>query len=187
MRSYENKNLLVPSHDDFQFQGRKYRKIILNDELDSVLSAIDHYWPPASEIVTSGIRVPDDSLRIIRQYLRSKGLDKKYPEAMTCDILDKGKDIRFDGDIYAWQAGWSALLNAGVIVNPPFEAVCLMDYFRNGINKKGQRIGQSPHVKKKAFDLSGTDSLTIVKRLVEDKMIRGFLLERENNCIHCDI
>lgn len=181
MKSYSNKNLLVPDHDDFEFQGRKYRKVILTDELDSILFSIDKYWPEKSEIVTSGVRIPDDSLRIIRQYMRSKGLDRKYPEAMTCDILDKV------GSEYVWQKGWSALLNSGVIVNPPFEAVCLMDYFRNGINKKGNLIGQSPHVKKKAFDLSGTDSLTIVKRLVEDKMIRGYLLERENNCLHCDI
>lgn len=188
MKAYENKNLIVPDRDGYEFQGRTYRKVVLNDELDRILSAIDHYWPPASEIVTSAIRVPDDSLRIIRTYMRAKGLDKKYPEAMTCDILDKGKDIRFGDDlIYAWQPGWSALLNAGVIVNPPYPAVALMDYFRSGVNKKGQTIGQSPHIRGKAFDLSGLDSLTIVKRLVEDGMIRGYLLERENNCLHIDI
>lgn len=181
MRAYQNKNLIVPDRDGFEFNGKTYRKVILNEELDSILSAIDHYWPPHSEIVTSVIRVPEDSLRIIRQYLRSTGLDRKYPEAMTCDILDQ-----VDGN-YVWQKGWSALLNAGVIVNPPYSAICLMDYYRDKVNKKGQLIGQSPHVKKKAFDLSGLDSLTIVKRLVEDGMIRGYLIERMNNCLHIDI
>jgi hypothetical protein len=181
MKAYNNKNLIVPDHDGFEFQGKKYRKVILNDVLDILLSDIDHYWPPASEIVTSVIREPDDSLRIIREYMKEGGLDKKYPEAMACNILDKT-----EAGQYVWQMGWSALLNAGVIVNPPYSAVCLMDYIRDGANKKGQIIGQSPHVKKKAFDLSGLDSLTIVKRLVEDKKIRGYLPERKNNCLHCD-
>jgi hypothetical protein len=173
MNAYKNKNLLVPEN------------IVLTTELDFALCAIDKYWPPASETVTSAVRTPDDQIRIIRQYLRKKGLQVFYPQAMTCELDDL---ITKDGkQIYAWQEGWSALLNAGIIVNPPYEAECLMDYFRNGVNKKGHWIGQSPHVKKKAFDLSGTDSLTIVKRLVEDKMIRGYLVERENNCIHVDI
>jgi hypothetical protein len=181
-KSYQNKNLLVPNKDGFKFQGREYRKIELTLELDLVLYNIDKYWPPVSEIVTSGVRVPEDSLRIIRQYLTSKSLAKQYPEAMSCQILEK-----YSNGQYLWQMGWSALLNKGVIINPPMAAICLMDYIRDGINKKGQIIGQSPHVKKKAFDLSGTDSLVIVKRLVEDKMIKSYLLERENNCIHCDI
>jgi hypothetical protein len=156
-------------------EGKTYRKVVLNDELDLILCSIDHYWPPKSEIVTSAIRVPEDSLRIIRGYMVSHGLDKKYPEAMTCGILDKVSGT----NEYVWQKGWSAVLNVGVIVNPPYEAVALMDYFREGVNKKGHLIGQSPHIRKKAFDLSGVDSLTIVKRIVEDKKIRGYLLERE--------
>jgi hypothetical protein len=168
-KAYENKNLLVPGH------------IKLTPELDVVLTGVDHYWPPKSETVTSALRDPEDSLRIIRQYLKRRGLDTKYPEAMTCDIDAK------DGDQYVWQMAWSHLLSLNVIINPPLPAKCLMDYVRNGINKKGQVIGQSPHIKGKAFDIGGLDSITIVKRLVEDGMIRGYLVERENNCIHIDI
>lgn len=168
--AYDNKNLLVPE------------TIVLNERLNSTLVAIDKYWPPASETVTSGVRVPKDSLRIIRNYLNKKGLFKTYPEAMACAI-----DDRDENGLYVWQMAWSNLLNIGVIINPPLPAICLMDYFRNGKNKKGMLIGQSPHVRGTSIDISGTDSLTIVKRLVEDEMIRGYLLERENNCIHIDI
>jgi hypothetical protein len=180
--AYKNKNLIVPGEDDFEFNGKKYRKVILNKSLDHILSLIDKYWPEKSEVVTSGVRVPSDSLRIIRGYLKSKDLSRLYPDAMTCDI-----DGRLDNGEYVWQMAWSSLLNKGVIINPPLPAECLMDYFRGEVNKKGKVINQSPHVRGTSFDLSGTDSLTIVKRLVEDKMIRGYLLERENNCIHCDI
>lgn len=181
-KSYENKHLIVPGTDNYKFQGKVYRKVILNIQLDSVLVAIDKYWPPNAEIVTSGVRVPEDSLRIIRGYLTSKGLDKQFPEAMTCKINETTPDKR-----YVWQMAWSTLLNKGIIINPPLPATVLLDYIRNGINRKGKIIGQSPHIKGKAFDLSGTDSLTIVKRLMEDIMIKEYLLERENNCIHCNI
>lgn len=174
--AYNNKNLLVPE------------SVVLNERLNSVLCAIDKYWPPAGEKVTSGVRTPEDSLRIIRAYLKSKDLARIYPDAMICKI-----DAKLPNGQYVWQMAWSHLLNKGVIINPPFPAACLMDYVRGGVNKKGQVIWQSPHIPRKdnplkgAFDISGTDSLTIVKRLVEDKMIRGYLLERENNCIHIDI
>lgn len=181
MKAYGNKNLIVPGVDNYEFNGRKYRKVILNDELDNLLSSIDKYWTPNSEIVTSGIRVPEDSLRIIRTYLVAEKLNKQYPEAMLCKVEDK------KGGYYSWQDGWSALLNKGVIINPPLPAKCLMDYFRDGVNKKGQIIGQSPHVKKKAFDLSGLDSLPIIQKLLKEKIIKGYLLERKNNCLHVDI
>ena len=91
------------------------------------------------------------------------------------------------GDRYIWQMAWSNLLNLGVIINPPLPAVALMDYWRGGLNKKGMLIGVSPHTKGKSFDLSGTDSLAIVQSLKLKEKIKGYLLERENNCIHVDI
>lgn len=168
--AYNNKNLIVPEN------------IILNEYLNSKLCAIDKYWPPNGERVTSAIRSPEDSLRIIRKYLKSKDLARVYPDAMTCAM-----DAKLPNGQYVWQMAWSNLLNIGVIINPPLPAACLMDYFRNGVNRKGIVIKQSPHTRETAIDLSGIDSQTIVKRLVEDKMIRGYLLERENNCIHMDV
>lgn len=168
--AYGNKNLIVSEN------------IILNEHLNSVLCAIDKYWPPNGERVTSGIRSPEDSLRIIRNYLKSKDLARVYPDAMTCAI-----DEKLSNGNYVWQMAWSNLLNKEVIINPPLPATCLMDYFRGTVNKKWQVIKQSPHIKGTAIDLSGIDSEVIVKRLVEDKMIRGYLIERENNCIHIDV
>jgi hypothetical protein len=181
--AYKNKNLIVPDRDDFEFQGRKYKKAILDETTNSILCAIDKHWPPNSEVVTSVIRTVDDSLRLIRDFLRSSGLSRKYPEAMTCGITEKIPGT----DEYVWQKGWSALLNNDIIVNPPYPAICLMDYNSGGVNKKGVVIGQSPHVKGRSFDLSGLDSLTIIKRLVEEGLIRGYRVERKQNCLHCDI
>jgi hypothetical protein len=171
MKAYSNKNLIVP------------RSIVLNDALDKVLSDIDHYWDGRSEKVTSGIRTSDDQIRIIRTYLKAKGLDKKYLDAMNCNVRDKYSD----SNQFVWQMGWSALLNVGVIINPPYTAEVLMDYHRNGVNKKGQIISPSPHTRGTAFDISGLDSLDIVKKLLADGKIKGYLVERENSCIHIDI
>jgi hypothetical protein len=171
MKAYSNKNLIVP------------KTIVLNEALDKVLSEIDPYWEGRTEKVTSGVRTPEDQIRIIRTYLKAKGLHQKYPEAMTCDTRHKWSDE----DEFVWQKAWSALLNVGVIINPPYPAIVLMDYIRNGVNKKGQRIGQSPHTRGTAFDLSGLDSLDIIKKLLVEKKIKSYLVERENNCIHIDI
>jgi hypothetical protein len=170
MKSKKNKNLKVAN------------TVVLNEKLDDFLAEVDSYWT-FPETVTSGVRVPDDQMRIIRQYLIAKGLDSKYPEAMTCNIRDK----YVQNGHYVWQMAWSSLLNKGVIINPPYPAEVLMDYYRNGMNKKGQVIGQSPHTRGTAFDISGLDSLPIIKKLLMDGKIKGYLVERENNCIHVDI
>jgi hypothetical protein len=171
MSAYNNKNLIV------------HKGIVLNADLDGVLSDIDSYWEGRKEKVTSAIRTIDDQLRIIRDYMVDHGLDKKYPDAMTCDVRAKFPNMNF----YKWQMPWSTLLNIGVIINPPIAAKCLLDYWKNGVNKKDTLIGQSPHTKGKSFDISGLDSLDIIKRLLADKKIKGYLIERKNNCIHIDI
>lgn len=171
MKSYSNRYLKVPP------------TVVLNEKIDALLYEIDCDFRDHPETVTSGVRTSEDQLRIIRKYLRAKGLDDNYPEAMTCAVNDKTDDQ----SQFVWQKGWSALLNAGVIINPPLPAVVLMDYIRNGVNKKGQLIGMSPHTRGTAFDLSGTDSLKIVQALKLKGKIRGYLLERENNCLHVDL
>jgi hypothetical protein len=110
MRSSSNKYLTLAPN------------VVLTDELDRVISSIDEYFSAHPETVTSGLRTSEDQLRIIRKYLVAKGLDKKYPEAMTCGTKDK----LTANDEYVWQKGWSALLNVGVIINPPYGAICLM-------------------------------------------------------------
>jgi hypothetical protein len=96
--------------------------------------------------------------------------------------------------IATWQRAWSRLLNKGIIVNPPLEAECLFDYFRNGVNKKGQKIGMSPHYYGKAFDISGGEDYNpvneteVIKHALADKLkgLKGYLLERKQNCLHVD-
>jgi hypothetical protein len=169
--AYKNKYLIVPE------------KVVLTDELDKKLTELDIYFKDHPETVTSGLRTVEDQLRIIRKYLKVKGLDKKYPDTFVCDANEKYTDK----NEFIWQMAWSNLLYVGVIVNPPYPATCLMDYFRGGINKKGLQIGQSPHTRGKAFDLSGLDSEPIVHRLRSEGKVRGYLIERENNCLHVDI
>lgn len=171
MKSYSNRYLKVPP------------SVVLNDKIDALLYDIDCDFKNNPETVTSAVRTSEDQLRIIRKYLRAKGLDNKYPEAMTARVEDKTEDQ----SQFVWQKGWSALLNAGVIINPPLPAVALMDYIRDGVNKKGQLIGMSPHTRGTAIDLSGLDSLKIVQALKLKGKIRGYLVEREQNCLHVDL
>jgi hypothetical protein len=119
-----------------------------------------------------------------------KGLDKKYPEAMTCSV-----DAKLANGEYVWQMPWSELLHIGVIINPPYEAICLMDYFGptgKGPNKKGTKISQTPHARGTAFNIGGgngvDDEAAVVQTALNDHLpgLRDFLKERENNAIHCN-
>jgi hypothetical protein len=82
-----------------------------------------------------------------------------------------------------------------VIINPPLGAVCLFDYYKNGVNKKGLVIPPSAHFYGKAFDIGGgggtdptpADELEVVSRAMgydSTLGIKDFLLERANNCLH---
>lgn len=161
--------------------------VVLNDRIRTKLQQLDAEFKGKPQTVTSGVRDAADQIRIIRKYLVKKGLNKVYPEAMTCGIDDK---YEFESGNYVWQKAWSHLLNIGVIVNPPRAAVVLMDYIRGGGNKKGQTIQPSPHMRgdeTACFDLSGLSGLEIAKRLAAEQKIRGYVPERENNCLHIDI
>jgi len=159
--------------------------VVLNDIQRKKLQEIDPEFKGVPQTLTSGVRDAADQIRIIRKYLVKKGLNKTYPEAMVCGIDDKDA-----AGNYVWQMAWSNLLNVGVIVNPPRAAVVLMDYIRGGGNKKGQTIKPSPHMRgdeTACFDFSGLSGLEIAKRLAAEQKIRGYVPERENNCLHIDI
>jgi hypothetical protein len=173
------------------------RGVVLTDVIEPVIIALDKYFEKEGKVayVTSGLRTSLDQIGIIRSYLVKKGLDKIYPNAMKCELNDKaqfGTKV-----VYAWQEAWSALLNKGIIINPPIAAECLMDYIRDGKNKKGQIIGVSPHFSGIAFDIGGgadgidgnvVSELKIIQQAVNDKMqgLKSFLAERNNNCVHID-
>lgn len=169
--------------------------VVLTESTKSVIISLEKYFEAAHVVawVTSGLRGPEDQLRIIRNALTSRNLDTKYPDVFKKDVSDK---IEVNGKlIYAWQMGWSALLNIGFIVNPPFAAEVLMDYYRPGstANKKGKVIGQTPHATGRAFDIGGGEGgiskeLKVVETAIKNKVkgLKGFLAEHGNNCVHVD-
>lgn len=169
-------------------------KIIMTSEVEPIVIQLDKYFEAAGLVayITRVLSTPEDQLEIIRKYLRSTGLDKKYPEAMYCKITDK------NGPHYVWQMAWSNLLNIGVIINPPLDAWCLMDYIRDGVNKKGVMIRQTPHMRGKCFDVGGRgepdaedptikDEAVVLNKAKADGVPIRILLEHKNNCCHCDV
>lgn len=167
--------------------------VVLTPVIEPVICDLEIHFREAGlhAFVTSGLRDAHDQLRIVKKYLIVKGLDKLYLEAMACKHpLEKA------GAYYVWQLAWSNLLNIGVIINPPLAAECLMDYYRNGKNKKGQIINQTPHANGGCFDIGGAggedatinDELVVMTKALKAK-VKGLihiLPEHNNNAIHCD-
>src|SRR6188768_326579 len=119
----------------------------LTEHIDPVIHALDEYFKEANLVayVTSGLRGPEDQLRIIRNEIVRRAI-QGYSDIFDPDALNK--KIQYEErEVYAWQPAWSKLLSLGFIVNPPYPAVVLLDYFRPGstTNRKGQLIGDSPH------------------------------------------
>lgn len=167
----------------------------LNDDLDSAAVELEKDFAEAGVFawITSGERTSEDQLDTVRKYAIRYGVEKEFPEILTCRLDDK---IDFGHEkIYTWQRAWSRLLNIGVIVNPPKPAKALFDYIRNGVNKKGHEIGYSPHWYKKAMDIGGgedrdtSNEVAVVKKALARKApyIKGYLNEPKNNCCHVDI
>lgn len=169
--------------------------VVLTETIEPVIISLEKYFANAHVMawVTSGLRGPEDQLRIIRNALTARHLDAQYPDVFKKGIADK---IEVNGKlVYAWQFGWSKLLNVGFIVNPPFTAEVLMDYYRPGSieNRKGRIIGQTPHATGRAFDIGGGEGgiareLKVVQGALKAgvKGLKGFLAEHGNNCVHCD-
>jgi len=164
--------------------------VILTEIIDYSIKEVDIFFKDCPSFVTSGLRNPERQLEVIRDYLRIKKLDKAYPEAMVCNVNDT---IKVDGKIlYVWQKAWSNLLAVKVIINPPFRAECLMDYFNSaGVNRKGSFINQTPHASGIAFNIGGgsngpKDEAQCMQAAInaKAKSIVSFLLERENNAVH---
>ena len=171
-------------------------KVRLNTTIMPVIEALDSYFEKAGlrSYVSSGERNSEDQLEVIQQYCELYGIEKEFPEILTCDVNDT-IDMGGGQKIFTWQRAWSRLLNKGVIVNPPRPAKCLFDYIRDGVNKKGQEIGYSPHFYGKAFDIGGIkndgdveNEVKVIQEAIKDKLpgLKGYLLERANNCLHVD-
>ena len=177
-----NKYLIIKPH------------VILTEHIKPVIQELEFYFEEANLIayVTSGLRRPEDQLRIIRNELNRRKLSGEYQDAFR----EIGEKIEYEGqEVYAWQPAWSKLLSLGFIVNPPYPAVALMDYYRPGSteNRKGKLIGDSPHTRGTAFDIGGgPDGVTNETKVIEKAMgkvkgLKGYLIERNNNAIHVDV
>jgi len=179
MESSKNKNLIVRHH------------VVLNDNLDMVIAALDPYFEGTKGYVTSGIRTKEDQLDIICKYALLKGIDHEFPAILLSRV---DSHTMFQGkSVYSWQGAWSRLLNRGIIINPPLPAAPLFDYYSGSGNKKGILIGQSPHMRGTAFDIGGgsngiDDELKVLRIAIpEIPKIRNIKVERDNNAIHVDI
>lgn len=173
--------------------------VVLTPIIEPVIIALDKEFEAAGQVayVSSGLRNPLSQLNTIRKYLRVKGLDKKYPIAMSCMVDER---IDYAGrNMYAWQPAWSKLLNLGVIINPPMRAEVLFDYYHPkdpNTNRKGRMINGSPHFNGTAFDIGGKlgedvtiqDELPVVEKAFKKGIpgMKGYLPEHSNNCIHID-
>lgn len=181
MGSKENRFLIVS------------KNVVLTPTIENVIVKLDKFFQVKQKrsIVTSGLRTPEDQLRIIRNYLKLKSLNTVYSGSMLCKVTDK--TVLNGEEIYSWQMGWSALLNAGIIINPPYQAKLLMDYVNvAGKNRKGDVFNQTPHANGVCFDIGGdangiNDELKIIQeakpRIPE---LINVVVERANNCLHID-
>ena len=160
------------------------------------LELLDPYFHGEQSWISSGLRTEHDQLAIILGKLAQHQLDTKFEELQKYLGSDIGMKVDVDGDnLYWWQRSWSKLLNINEIVNPPLPAAVLFDYVRPGSteNKKGQIIGVSNHSHGLAFDIEGNGRLLEKAKLVmnakqEEKcFLHGYLIERKNNCVHCDV
>lgn len=167
----------------------------LNPDLDAAVVELEKDFAEAGLVawVTSGERTSEDQLDTIRSYAKRNGVEKEFPEILTCGVDDK---IDFGHEkIYTWQRAWSRLLNIGVIINPPKPSKALFDYIRDGVNKKGQTINYSPHYYGRAVDIGGgtdrspSNEAEVVKKAIARRApgIKGIVLEPKNNCCHVDI
>jgi hypothetical protein len=176
---------------------------ILTPRIEPTIVWLDQFFEAANlkAVVTRGLTDAAGQLATIRQFLHIYGLDKVYPNAMTCKVTDTYFDEKIQKSIYVWQMAWSNLLNKKIIINPAFDAMCLMDYYGTdgkGPNKKGKVINETPHKHGGSFDIGGAggedktiaDELKVVNlafsdpHRIPDWIFR--LPERGNNCIHND-
>lgn len=179
-----------------QFDPKQNKWLLLSDNIklgsqtvNIVICQLDKYFEQAKlkAYVTSIYRSPEDQLRIIINYAKKNNLQVQFSE--------KDYDTMQSNGLYVWQETWSLLLNKGIIVNPPLSAKVLFDYVRDGKNKKGEIIPPSPHFFGNCFDIGGgangiQDELNVINYAIKtdkDLLIKDFLIEKNNNCIHINV
>ena len=157
---------------------------------DPVIQQLDIYFRAAGKkgVITSILRTPAAQLLLIQNAARDKGI---IANNFVLDFERTGTLPSSNmGEYPVWQIVWSQLLNKGYIINPPVPAKVLLDYFNDGVNKKGETIQPSAHFTGKCFDTSGENISSIFEIIDNAKAAVGIVYvryERENNCVHSQV
>jgi hypothetical protein len=167
--------------NEFLSLGNKFLTVlpgvVLTRAIDNVIAALDVHFESLPSDVTSGLRMPEDQLRIIINYAKKRGI--------SVDFTQKDINSRDTSGQYVWQFVWSKLLDTGLLINPPIAAACLGTY------KHGQIIQPSSHFRGTAFDIDGMDidvkERVILMAMADGIPIYSYVIERENNCVHINV
>lgn len=209
VEAMEEKTLIVEKFKREHAWLSVRESVILNALLEKSIKAIRPYFEKAKlkAFVTSGIRTPAQQLSTICDYVKNKSIATLFKEYVDGIVTKMKVDERIPSpsdivlefklkEIYWWQRAWSRLLNLGIIINPPLDAMCLMDSMRpNGTNRKGVIILQTPHSKGTCFDVGGGKDGTpsneynvlLVAKRDSKTSIKSILIEYANNCVHIQV
>jgi hypothetical protein len=176
--------------DDLNLKALQFRAgVIRTAATDPVIKKLDDYFAAAGHIayITSVLRTPEAQLLIIQNYAQEKAVIASN-FVLTFDQTGVLENVTSP----LWQIVWSQLLSKGILVNPPRAAMVLTDYMKDGVNKKGEIIQPSAHFLGIAFDIGGgengiADELAIVQKAADTVGINYVRVERENNCVHCQV
>ena len=163
--------------------------VIHTEYADQVIDRIDPYFGKAGLIgkVTDILRTPALQLAVMTNLAMARHL---IPAGYALNLSDMAP---LNGAEYPrWQIVWSELLNCGTLINPPLPARPLLDYIRDGINKKGVLIQPSEHFVGRAIDFSGQPDISRVNAVLVTAQaarvgITAITVEHGNNCLHCSI
>jgi len=153
--------------------------VIVTNEMKEILNKLEYdfwYFDIPVEVI-SGVRSAQKQLSILVDYAKRHKLHKKYPSILNATV----------DNIDSWRDAWDELLNVhGVIVNPPIKTW-------SKLGKRKREVGFSPHMRKKAFDLSGAD-LDLINDLVlvykePNGPIKSTTIEKTGGqwCVHVNI
>ena len=171
----------------------------LTPTITRTIELMDRFFENEPSEITSGLRTTEEQLGIIIKKIARHKIDTEFNEFMNgvrnhwaMNYIVHVPEI--NRDLYWWQRAWSKLLNIGDIVNPPYPAEVMFDYFRPGsdVNKRGEIIQISNHSRGHSFDIGGGERyMEKGKRVVDainsgECFIKGWLPERINNAYHID-
>lgn len=147
--------------------------VVLTTQLEKLVQELDGYFRNAGLAVTltSGLRSPEDQLRIIRNAAIEHGIHLKYPSIQTATVEN----------VESWLGAWDELRHrVGFEVLPPRSACSRI--------KPGLCKNPSPHMRGEAFDLAGADLDRIADVVrgycAQRGGIRQILIERVNGAVH---